>query len=158
MIERIKCLLFQLHDVSEYICFLSEPSILGLDYSWYSSVLSCACLEEKYVMMELENALNSLFGLRKRWFSNNTWRVRYDDDLNWYYYFRMPRGLNKSSREFIMLRDVMESVKKETRDIDVYTCQLGLDKWTRLFRLQCLHHDFYTNKWLRDKNVEVEFI
>ena len=160
--KNIEKYLYQLVDVSRYIGEVSDPKCLSENYDFYSNILTCACIEEKFIIKELENHLNYIFHLNtnKRFLNNKisistSKRNRLN---NHHYYFNIPiRRLNQSSKEFIFLTNTFNEIKKNTKDIDYYTRSYE-DKWVRLFRLQVRHKKFITENWLKDKKIKVEFI
>lgn len=173
MIDKIKCLLYQLVDVSKLIKEYSDTSKLSEDYRVNSRILTCACVEEEYIRNELEVHLNFYFGLdmdKRKIFGfiplhSDCIRIKdeYRDSVtrtlpNFHYYFIIPRGVSRNSEEFIRLMDLFKKVKEDTKDRDLYSRHIGLSEITQLLRLENRHNKFHTRDWLKGNHVEVEFV
>lgn len=158
LLMRINCYLYQLHDVSEYISFVYGK--LVEDYDFYRRVLSCACVEEQYVMRALTRCLNLFCGFKQRkWglFNKSCFKVDFGD-LNFHYVFNVPSRLKEYSEDGVLLKELLERFKMNTNDRDTYSVQFHVSYWERLFRIQVRYRDFDSRKWLRDNNVRVDFI
>lgn len=153
--------LYQLYDVSKYIQeIICYKGLLMQDFDFYSMVLTCACVEEKYLMSSIEGLLNTLYDINNTWFNritHNTFKVEYDK-YNTYYRIRLPLMIGKNNLGFIKLTNVLREFKEDTNDYTLNIGIDGMDKSDKLFLIACKHIDFCTDEYLRDNNVFLKFI
>lgn len=153
MIDDIKMKLYQLIDVSDYIDELSSK--LCRDYDYYSNLLILACVEEKYLMIQLMVDLDDYLNLNEsRWglFRKKT-RISMTH-YNWDYEFRLPR-LDEYSREYVELKCVFDELHRETRDFNNYISSGNTHN--TIFSLRCGHKYFNTDDYLKSKNVKITY-
>ena len=155
MIDDIKMKLYQLFDVGKYIDELSSK--LCHDYDYYGNLLILACVEEKYLMKQLEVDLDNYIDLKDSRWSLSRKKTRISTThSDWDYEFRLPR-LDEYSREYVELKCVFDELHRETRDFTNYISFGDTRKRHTIFTLRCRHQYFNTDDYLKSKNVKITY-